>query len=183
MTRGRDLEESVRTTLVDAACDGDAEAFAALVAPHRRAMHLHCYRLLGTPDAADDALERALLRALRGLRGYRGQTTLRIWLLRFATTTCLRSTAPRDVEPYPDVHPVGLARAEPDPAATAEGRAATLAVPFVTSLRRLPDRQRAVLVLRDVLGWPAEEVARTLGVPVATVDVSVRRAREVLADG
>jgi RNA polymerase sigma-70 factor (ECF subfamily) len=167
------------TALVNAACDGDAEAFATLVASHRRALHLHCYRLLGTHRAADDALDRSLLRAWRGLRGFRGQAPLRDWLLRFATTTCVQRPVSGAVEPYPEALLAGLSTADSDPAANAGGRA-TLAVSFVLALRHLPARQRAVLVLHDVLGWPADDVARALGVPATTVDLAVRRGRETL---
>jgi RNA polymerase sigma-70 factor (ECF subfamily) len=179
-------------TLLTAARDGDAHAFAALVRPHRRALHLHCYRMLGSLTAAGTVTVEALLRARRGLRGYPAEQALHPWLLRVTTAACLRTEsrlrrAPADVtaveglQPYPDVLLDQLSADGSDPAGTPAGRD-TLALPFIAALQVLPGPQRATAVLHDVLGRPLPEVARVLGVPESAATRSLAGARRILAD-
>ncbi|MDE3131346.1 MAG: RNA polymerase subunit sigma-70, partial [Acidobacteriota bacterium] len=187
--------------LLDRARAGDEQAFAELTEPFRRELHVHCYRILGSLHDAEDALQETLLAAWRGLDGYERRASLRTWLYRIATNRCLnslRATARRiptepefgDVqvpaatreteivwlEPYPDVLLEDLPDAAPGPEARYESREA-LALAFVTGLQRLPPRQRAVLVLRDVLGYPAAETAVILGVSEIAVNSALQRAR------
>src|SRR5262249_39734224 len=165
---------------------GDGEAFAALVGPYRRELQMHCYRILGSPADAEDALQDTLLSAWQGLAGYEGRASLRTWLYRVATSRCLdalRSASrhgpvsatmpdadpPEPTrlgavlwrEPHPDVFLEGLADSSPGPEARYQAREA-ISLAFVTALQLLPPRQRAVLILRDVLGFHAGEVAGIL---------------------
>src|SRR5512135_1550950 len=165
---------------------GDADAFTELVASHRRELHVHCYRILGSTQDAEDALQETLLAAWQGLAGFEARASLRTWLYRVATSRCLNalraaSRRPRRtpvsppveppaptrvgevlwLEPYPDLLLEGLADREPGPEARYETREA-VSLAFVTALQLLPPRQRAVLILRDVLGFHAGEVADIL---------------------
>ncbi|HEY1104899.1 MAG TPA: sigma-70 family RNA polymerase sigma factor [Agromyces sp.] len=174
--------------LLEAARAGDEDAFAGLVEPHRRALHAHCYRMLGSVTDAEDALQDALLNAWRGLARFEGRSSLRSWLYRIATNACLdvlrRRTPP--LQPYPDLL---LDRPGPDgdrPEQTAIARE-TIELTFLAALRLLPPRQRAALIVRDVLGWSATETATLLdcGVPAANSALQRARAtlREQLPDG
>jgi RNA polymerase sigma-70 factor (ECF subfamily) len=183
---------------------GDQHAFRALTDPYRRELQLHCYRMLGSRQDAEDALQETLLAAWRGLDGFEGRASLRAWLYRIATNRCLnvlRDSArrPREgarplpfepphptsygevlwLEPYPDVLLDGVPDAAPGPDARYESREA-VALAFVTGLQRLPPRQRAVLVLRDVLGYRAAEVAEMLEISEASVNSALQRARGTL---
>jgi RNA polymerase sigma-70 factor (ECF subfamily) len=173
--------------LLEAAQGGDDDAFARLVEPHRRALHVHCYRMLGSLHDADDALQDTLVRAWRSLGRYEHRAPLRAWLYRIATNASLRALerrarAPEALDldeaevaayfqPYPD------RLLEPE-IATEERESIGLA--FVAAMQFLPPRQRAVLVLRDVLGWTALETADLLGDSVASVNSALRRARKRL---
>jgi RNA polymerase sigma-70 factor (ECF subfamily) len=174
--------------LLDAAVAGDPEAFRSLVAPHRRTLHVHCYRMLGSFHDAEEATQEALLRAWRGLSGFAGRAPLSHWLTRIATTTCLDLIAARHrqpstftevshLQPYPDELLDQLPAADGDPAAEIERRE-TVALAFVAALQCLPATQRAVLILRDVLAWPAAEVADLLDSTVPAVNSALQRARE-----
>ena len=190
--------------LLDLARAGDGEAFAALVGPYRRELQMHCYRILGSLADAEDALQEALLSAWQGLAGYEGRASLRTWLYRVATSRCLdalRSASrhgpvsatmpdadPPDptrlgevlwLEPYPDVLLEGLADSAPGPEARYQAREA-ISLAFVTALQLLPPRQRAVLILRDVLGFHAGEVAGILDTSEASVTSALKRARATL---
>ncbi len=193
------------TELITKARGGDGEAFRELVEPYRRELHVHCYRMLGSFQDAEDALQDTLLSAWQGLGGYEGRASLRTWLYRIATNRCLntlRATGRRSakewsvpnveppeptrlgdivwLEPYPDTL---LAGALPPPGPEAhyeQNEAVSLA--FVTVLQVLPARQRAVLVLREVLGYPAKEVAAMLDVTVESVNSALKRARSTLHD-
>jgi RNA polymerase sigma-70 factor, ECF subfamily len=176
---------------LDAAQQGDERAFEALVAPHLRALHLHCYRMLGSYADADDAVQEALLRAWRGLAGFESRSPLRHWLYRITTTTCLRlierrGRTPGDgfevawLQPYPDTLLAQLTDDDADPAAIIDRRE-SVALAFITALQLLPGRQRAVLILREVLDWPAQQVAELLGTTVAAVNSALQRARATLA--
>jgi len=181
-----------------AARAGDQAAFEGLVAPHRAALQAHCYRMLGSVQDAEDALQEALLRAWRGLDGLREAEGLRAWLYRIATNACLRQIErrPRRVVPLDygtagDPHaplaapleetawvePFPLGELDADaPAARYEQREG-VELAFVAALQHLPARQRAVLILRDVLGFSAREVADALDTTPASVDSAMQRAR------
>ena len=176
--------------LLAAARAGDGEAFKALVGPHLRALHVHAYRMLGSLDEADEALQDALLNAWRALDTYQGQAPLSHWLYRITSTSSLkviRAKARRPVpageighlQPYPDRLLDQLADADADPAAIAERRE-SIALAFITALQRLPARQRAALILRDVLAWSAVEVADLLEISVPAVNSALQRARATL---
>lgn len=173
--------------LLAAARSGDERAFERLLEPHRRALHLHCYRLLGSLHDADDALQETSLRAWRALDGFAPRAPFRAWLYRIATNVCLRAIERRArtpaaldpteaeiaayLQPYPDrLLPTDLA---------AEQRE-SVGLAFVSVMQLLPPRQRASLVLHDVLGWSAKEVAAVLGDSVASVNSALQRAREKL---
>ena len=185
---------------------GDEDAFRALTDPHRRELQLHCYRILGSVHDAEDALQETLVSAWRGLDRFEERASLRAWLYRIATNRCLnvlRDSARRPhgrpatgglpfdpppptrmgevlwLEPYPDVLLDALPDAAPGPEARYETREA-VGLAFVTALQRLPPRQRAVLVLRDVLGFRAAEVADMLDTSEATVNSALQRARAAL---
>jgi RNA polymerase sigma-70 factor (ECF subfamily) len=184
-------DSPLATDLLAAARAGDGEAFKVLVAPHLRALHLHAYRILGSLDDADEAIQEALLSAWRALDGYQGQAPLSHWLYRITTTSSLkviRAKGRRPVpageigylQPYPDRLLDQLTDARADPAAIAERRE-SVALAFITALQRLPARQRAALILRDVLAWNAAEVAALLEISVPAVNSALQRARATLA--
>jgi RNA polymerase sigma-70 factor (ECF subfamily) len=177
---------------------GDEDAFAQLTAPYRRELQLHCYRILGSFDDAEDLLQETLLAAWRGLEQFEGRSSLRAWLYTIATNRCLNALrderrrptvvmsadAPESAEipwlsPYPDSMLEGIADAAPGPAARYEVKE-SVALAFVSGLQYLAPRQRAVLVLRDVLGFHADEVAEMLGSSVASANSALQRARTVL---
>jgi RNA polymerase sigma-70 factor (ECF subfamily) len=176
---------------LDAARRGDERAFEALVAPHLRALHLHCYRMLGSYADADDAMQESLLRAWRGLAGFESRSPLHHWLYRITTTTCLRLIERRGrtavdgidvawLQPYPDILLDQLTDHDADPAGIVDRRE-SVALAFITALQLLPGSQRAVLILREVLDWPAQQVADLLGTTVAAVNSALQRARATLA--
>jgi RNA polymerase sigma-70 factor (TIGR02960 family) len=181
---------------------GDEDAFRELTDPYRRELQLHCYRILGSVQDAEDLLQETLLAAWRGLRGYQGQASLRAWLYRIATNRCLnllreRGRRPQEVppmteppeptrrsepvwlEPYPDILLDAIADTTPGPPARYETRE-TVGLAFVAALQQLPPRQRAVLVLRDVLGFRGAEVAEMLESSEASVKSSLQRARTTI---
>src|SRR6266487_1621 len=170
---------------------GDEQAFRELTDPYRAELLAHCYQILGSVADAEDMLQETLLAAWRGLNGFEGRSSLRSWLHRIAVNGCLnalrdRSRRPREVplmpelpqptrmagpvwvDPYPDVLLDGLPDAAPGPEARYDAKEA-VELAFVTALQHLPPRQRAVLVLRDVLGYPAAEAAGMLGGTKASV--------------
>jgi RNA polymerase sigma-70 factor (ECF subfamily) len=184
----------------------DDQAFRDLVEPYRRELQLHCYRILGSVQDAEDLVQETLLAAWRGLESFEGRASLRAWLYRIATNRCLnamrdsgrrpRAEAPRTdeffrrpepthrsepiwLDPYPDVLLEGIADAAPGPDTRYETREA-LALSFVVGLQHLPPQQRAVLVLRDVLGFRTAEVAEMLDSTPASVNSALQRARSGL---
>jgi RNA polymerase sigma-70 factor (ECF subfamily) len=192
----------VSADLIDRARVGDEQAFGELIGPHQRELQVHCYRILGSALDAEDALQETLLAAWRGLTGFEGRSSVRAWLHRIAVNGCLnalrdRSRRPREVpmiaeppqptrladpvwvDPYPDVLLDGLPDAAPGPEARYDTKEA-VELAFVTALQHLPPRQRAVLVLRDVLGYPAAEAAGMLGTTEASVKGALQRARAAL---
>jgi RNA polymerase sigma-70 factor (TIGR02960 family) len=171
----------------------DPDVFAALVARHRRALYAHCLRILSSPEQAEDALQEALLRAWRSRAGFAGRCSVRTWLYRIATNACLdelqrdgsrpRREQPARVVPLDDeAHlPNGAtASTDPGPDVLAEARE-TLERAFVRVIALLPPRQRAALLLCEVLRCPAAEVAVLLDTSVAAVNSALQRARATLS--
>jgi RNA polymerase sigma-70 factor (TIGR02960 family) len=192
------------TELITRARAGDGEAFRELTEPYRRELQVHCYRMLGSLQDAEDALQDTLLGAWQGLAGFEGRASIRTWLYRIATNRCLnarRSASRRParewdmpeveppeptrlgevvwLEPYPDTLLEGAIDVPPGPEARYEQTEA-ISLAFVTALQVLPPRQLAVLILRDVLGFPANEVAGMLGSTVESVNSALKRARASL---
>jgi RNA polymerase sigma-70 factor (ECF subfamily) len=181
---------------------GDADAFAELTEPFRRELQLHCYRILGSLQDAEDLLQETLLAAWRSLEQFEGRSSLRSWLYTIATNRCLNFVRDRGRRPqpasvpagagasenfseiawlqaYPDSLLEGLTDGERGPDARYEAKEA-VALAFVSGLQHLAPRQRAVLVLRDVLGFHADEVAEMLGGTEAAVNSALQRARAAL---
>jgi RNA polymerase sigma-70 factor (ECF subfamily) len=192
----------VTADLIGLARAGDEEAFRQLVGPYERELQVHCYRMLGSMQDAEDAMQDALLAAWQGLGGFEGRASVRTWLYRVTTSRCLnvrRSARRRQgtlppgppppeptrlgevtwLEPCPDDLLAGLPDAEPGPEARYEAREA-ISLAFITAVQRLPPRQRAVLLLRDVLGFAASEAARILGATEDSVTSALKRARATL---
>ncbi len=170
--------------LLEAAKSGDQGAFGRLVEPYRRALTIHSYRMLGSRHDAEEVVQETLLRAWRNLGGYEPRAPLSSWLYRIATNASLdeierRPRRPQPVEPYPDT-PLGDADAPTyDPAARYALREG-LELGLLTAIQQLPGRQRAVLILRDVLGWTSPEVAELLETSVAAVNSALQRARATI---
>ena len=161
-----------------------ADAFADQVAGYRGELFAHCYRMLGTVDEAEDALQESLTRAWQGRHTYREQISFRAWLYRIATNTCLNvlEARKRDLTepgPCPDDLLIGVAAPEAGPEARYEIHE-SVSLAFLTVLQTLPPRQRAVLLLRDVLAFRSAEVARLLETSVQAVNSSLQRARATL---
>ena len=192
-------------TLLHRARSGDGQAFAELVAPYRRELHVHCYRMLGSFDDADDAVQEMLLAAWRGLATFQGKASTRTWLYRVATNTCLNllrtatrrpqmaltmpaagpeSTGSETVtwlQPYPDALLDDLPDQALGPDARVEQNEA-VSLAFITALQLLSPRARAVLILRDVLGFRARDAADTLHSTEEAVAMTLSRARASLRD-
>jgi RNA polymerase sigma-70 factor (ECF subfamily) len=194
----------VTTDLITRARAGDGDAFRKLTEPHRRELQVHCYRMLGSLQDAEDALQDTLLAAWQGLGGFEGRASIRTWLYRIATNRCLnalRSASRRPAKEWgdPEVEPPEPTRLgevvwlEPYPDALLEGaidvplgpearyeQTEAISLAFVTALQVLPARQRAVLILREVLGYHANEVADMLDSTVDSVNSALKRARASL---
>jgi RNA polymerase sigma-70 factor (ECF subfamily) len=189
----------------DTAGDAPDEGFAQLSEPFRRELLTHCYRMLGSIHDAEDAIQETYLQAWRGYGGFEGRSSLRTWLYRIATRVCLKALEGNDRRPLPsglggpsddpeetlrprlpevpwlEPAPDALFGAPPaDPAAVIEARQ-TMRLGFIAALQYLPGRQRAVLILRDVLAWRAGEVADLLGTTTAAVNSVLQRARAQLS--
>jgi RNA polymerase sigma-70 factor (ECF subfamily) len=191
--------------LLTAAQQGDEAAFGSLIDPLRGELHAHCYRMLGSVHDAEDALQEATLRAWRGLGRFEGRSSLRSWLYTIATNTCLNHIARRPkrvlpldygpssdakdgmgepliesvwVEPYPDER-LGLEDGLAAPEARYERRE-SVELAFIAAVQHLPATQRAVLILRDVLGFSAREVAESLDTTVASANSALQRARKTV---
>ncbi|MFJ6674304.1 sigma-70 family RNA polymerase sigma factor [Actinosynnema sp. NPDC091369] len=192
--------------LLALARSGDGEAFRGLVEPFRRELQVHCYRILGSVQDAEDLLQETLLAAWRGIGGYEERASVRTWLYRIATNRCLnalragtrrpndyaayqsevplpepshRRAEPSWLEPYPDALLDEIADDMPGPEARYEARE-SVSLAFLTALQQLPPKQRAVLVLRDVLGFRAAEVANILDTSENAVTSALKRARSAL---
>jgi RNA polymerase sigma-70 factor (TIGR02960 family) len=190
--------------LISRAQAGDGDAFRELTEPHRRELQVHCYRMLGSFTDAEDALQDTLLAAWQGLTGFEGRASIRTWLYRIATSRCLnarRSASRRParewdvpsvqppeptrlgevvwLEPFPDALLEGAIDAPPGPEARYE-QTESISLAFVTALQVLPPRQLAVLILRDVLGFRASEVAAMLDTTLDSVNSALKRARTSL---
>ncbi len=183
---------------------GDEHAFRQLVGPYQGELQLHCYRILGSAQDAEDALQETLLAAWRGLAQFEGRSSVRTWLYRVATNCCLkalRSASRRPpvnwpppgvdvptpsrvgeviwLQPYPDMLLEGLPDATPGPEARYEA-SETISLAFVTALQTLPPRQRAVLILRDVLGFPTSQVAGIIDSSEDSAASALKRARAAM---
>jgi RNA polymerase sigma-70 factor (TIGR02960 family) len=191
---------AVTTELIDKARSGDEAAFQQLVGPYQRELQVHCYRILGSVADAEDALQETLVTAWQALGQFEGRASIRTWMYRIATTRCLNMlraasrrpamTLSADVEPpepsrlgevvwlepYPDLLLEELPDAAAGPEARYEARE-SMSLAFVTALQLLPPRQRAALILRDVLDFPASEVAAMLDTTEQSVTSALRRAR------
>jgi RNA polymerase sigma-70 factor (ECF subfamily) len=158
----------------------DERAFALLIEPHRRALHLHCYRMLGSLHDADDALQETMLRAWKGSDRYEPRAQLGTWLHTIATNVCLTAIARRRARPVELVEDLDHLQPYPDRLLDDLVARETVELAFITAIQLLPPKQRAVLILRDVLGWSAKEVAAALQEPVGAVTSSLQRARRRL---
>src|SRR5215211_6914778 len=158
----------------------DEQAFALLIEPHRRALHLHCYRMLGSLHDADDALQETMLRAWKGSDRYEPRAQLTTWLHAIATNVCLTAIARRRARPAEVTE--DLVHLQPYPDRLLEDLVIreTVELAFITAIQLLPPKQRAVLILRDVLGWSAKEAAEALEGSVGAVTSALQRARKSL---
>ena len=196
----------VTTTALARARAGDGDAFRELTGPYRGELQLHCYRILGSVQDAEDMVQETLLAAWRGLDRFEERASMRTWLYKIATNRCLnalrdtgrrpqrageswpggaapepsRRAEPLWLEPYPDTLVDDLPDTAPGPEARYEAREA-LALAFMAGLQRLPPRQRAVLVLRDVLGYPAAQAAEMLEASEVSANSALQRARATLS--
>jgi len=195
---------AVRTDLLERAQGGDDAAFGELLSPYRHELQVHCYRMLGSMQDAEDVLQEVLLAAWQDLPRFEQRSSLRTWLYQIATHRCLNAlrsarrrpqadwpppglTPPEPsrlgevlwLEPYPDAFLEGLPDSTRSPEARYEAREA-MSLAFVTAVQLLPPRQRAALILRDVLGFPARDVAQMLETTEESVTSALKRARATM---
>jgi RNA polymerase sigma-70 factor, ECF subfamily len=178
------------THVVAAAQAGDESAFTALVERHRRELQVHCYRMLGSFEDAEDLMQETFLRAWRKRASFQGRSSFRAWLYRIATNACLDALERRPratptasevpwLQPYPDQLLEGIAPSEDEPEAVIVAKE-TIELAFLVAIQHIPPQPRAVLVLRDVLGWSAKDTAALLETSVASVNSALQRARGAL---
>jgi RNA polymerase sigma-70 factor, ECF subfamily len=179
-----------------AARAGDESAFAALVEPFRGELQAHCYRMVGSYEDSEDLVQETFLRAWRKRKSFQGRSTFRAWLYRIATNACLdlldrrpRKIRPHEgatplaevpwLQPYPDevLEEIPSGEAEPDVEVVARE---TMELAFIAAIQLLPPKQRAALILRDVLGWSAAETASLLETSVAAANSALQRARATM---
>jgi RNA polymerase sigma-70 factor (TIGR02960 family) len=179
--------------MTEAIADLTESAFATLAERHRRELHVHCYRMLASFDEAEDAVQETLLRAWRGRDSFDGSSLFRAWLYRIATNVCLdmlRRSSRRLMtmhsfaevpwlQPYPDRLLDEVAPSDDQPDAVVVERE-TIELAFIAAMQVLPPRQRAALIVRDVLGWPASETASLLETSVAAANSALQRARATM---
>jgi RNA polymerase sigma-70 factor (ECF subfamily) len=184
-----------QTDEVAAAIAGEEPAFATVMERHRRELHVHCYRMLASFDEAEDAVQEAFLRAWRSRHSFDGGSLFRAWLYRIATNVCIdmrRRSARRLtimhsfaevpwLQPYPDRLLDEVAPSEDEPEAVAVERE-TIELAFLAAMQVLPPKQRAALIARDVLGWPASETAYLLETTVAATNSALQRARATMQE-
>ncbi|WP_037312615.1 RNA polymerase subunit sigma-70 [Amycolatopsis orientalis] len=183
----------------------DEVTFAGRIEQHQRELRVHCYRMVGSYDDAEDLVQETFLRAWRGREGFEGRSSFRAWLYRIATNTCLdflrrtkRVPRPYDplpgvdqqgeppqfmpwLQPYPDIQLDEVASTEPEPGEIQEARE-TMELVFLAAIQHLPPKQRAVVILNDVLGWKTAETADLLETTVASVTSALQRARPTLCE-
>jgi RNA polymerase sigma-70 factor (TIGR02960 family) len=181
--------------LVAAAVAGGESAFAGLTERHRRELHVHCYRMLASFDEAEDAVQETFLRAWRGRDTFDGSALFRAWLYRIATNVCLDMLRRKDrrlttmrsfaevpwLQPYPDQLLDEIAPSDEQPDAVVVERE-TIELAFLAAMQVLPPRQRAALIVRDVLGWSASETASLLETSVAAANSALQRARATMQE-
>lgn len=195
----RTLSQHEDGPLVKAALAGDDEAFSRLTEPYRWELQVHCYRMLGSLHDAEDLVQETYLRAWRGLDGFAGRSTFRAWLYRISTNACLDTLgrAPRRpraqyvhggtvrskgiewLQPYPDHLLERVAPSHEQPEAMLVAKE-TVELAFLAAIQYLTPKQRAILILRDVLGWSAKETASLLEISVASVNSALQRARPAI---
>ncbi len=206
MNVGGTTTEAEDAAVLAAIRAGDEAAFGVLAERYRRQLHVHCYRMLGSFDDAEDLVQETLLRAWRGRAGFEGRSLFRTWLYRIATNACLnalertpRRFMPPDLappisdtdarpvwdreipwlQPYPDRLLEAVAPSETEPDAVVVSRE-TIELAYLAALQHLPPKQRAILILRDVLGWSAKDTAALLEMSVASVNSAHQRARSTM---
>jgi RNA polymerase sigma-70 factor (ECF subfamily) len=183
--------------IVAAATAGDESAFTSLVESYRRELQVHCYRMLGSLEDAEDVVQETFLRAWRKRDTFRGRSSFRAWLYGIATNACLDAlqrrprVAPKEdsippaevpwLQPYPDELLEGVPANDAEPEAELVAKE-TIELAFIAAIQLLPPRQRAVLISRDVLGWSAAETAALLGVSVAAANSALQRARATMKE-
>ena len=206
MTAEPATSQSDEAAILAAVRSGDESAFAALAERYRRQLHVHCYRMLGSLDDAEDLVQETLLRAWRGRAGFEGRSLFRTWLYRMATNACLNTlertprrfmppdlgppagdphVAPtwapeiRWLQPYPDrlLEPMAPGDTQPDVVVVSRE---TIELAYLAAIQHLPPRQRAILILREALDWSAREVASLLDMTVASVNSALQRARATM---
>ena len=183
-----------QAALVAAATAGDKTAFSELVGRYRRELQAHTYRILGSHEDSEDLAQEAFLRAWRMRGTFQGRSSFRAWLFRIATNACLSALERRPhrraaasghglawIQPFPDALLERIASTDPEPEAELVSKE-TIELAFLVALQHLPPRQRAVLIVRDMLGWSAKETASLLGTSVASVNSALQRARATLRE-
>lgn len=189
------LSRREEDSLAEAALTGDGEAFSRLTEPYRWELQVHCYRMLGSLDDAEDLVQETFLRAWRGLDGFEGRSTFRTWLYRISTNACLDALAraPRRsraqsrpggaeiewLQPYPDHLLERVAPSHEQPEAVLVAKE-TVELAFLVAIQHLTPKQRAILILRDVLGWSAKETALLLEISIASANSALQRARPAM---
>jgi RNA polymerase sigma-70 factor, ECF subfamily len=185
------MKQEEAAALVAGVRSGNEAAFEALTEPYRRQLHLHCYRMVGSFDEAEDLVQETLLRAWRGRAGFEGRSMVRTWLYRIATNACLDHLESKShrlqllaspqaavdwIQPYPDRLLDEVASSDSGPDALVIARETT-ELAFLAAIQYLPPKQRAILILRDALGWSAKETASLLDESVPSVNSALHRAR------